>query len=175
MAKIENPHIKVSVDTSELENAQRIVSGIEAFKGGIESIGDCSSSYWTSDTNMNDNEEACENVEEQKHKTVNVLGTDYEVVFASEKEEVDLEDADGYCATFTKRILINTELSKDCKHEAKKDKEEYEKLIKRHEIVHAFFNESGQRHADGHTEAVVEFISWHFPKMLQAFEEVDAL
>ncbi len=55
--------------------------------------------------------------------------------------------------------------------------EVYDKQTLRHEIIHAFFAESGL-HSDSdyaENEELVDWIAIQFPKMLKVFQEVDAL
>lgn len=56
------------------------------------------------------------------------------------------------------------------------------KRILRHEIIHAFFNESGLQDDSSNidcgwavNEEMVDWIAIQFPKMVKAFEEADCL
>lgn len=61
------------------------------------------------------------------------------------------------------------------------DMEEYVKKVLRHEIVHAFFFESGLHECSGQAEAwasnetMVDWIARQGPKIYKAWEEVGAL
>ena len=109
-------------------------------------------------------------------KVVNVLGTDYTVSIASKDEDKYLEKCDGYCDKTSKKIVV---LSKSDDNELE-NFEEYQKKVIRHEIIHAFFFESGLhenfRHEEwGHDETTIDWFAVQFPKMLRAFKEADAI
>lgn len=55
--------------------------------------------------------------------------------------------------------------------------EEFKKKVLRHEIIHAFFGESGLRSCSEYAEdeELVDWIAIQFPKILKAFEQVGAL
>jgi len=106
---------------------------------------------------------------------VNILGTDYEIVKQTEKENPKLADASGLCEIYSKQIII-----KDYDHadsEILDNIEVYDKETLRHEIIHAFFAESGLRSNSDYAEneELVDWIAIQFPKILKAFQEVDAL
>lgn len=106
---------------------------------------------------------------------IDVLGTAYTIIEASQDEDKLLEKYDGYCDKSTKRIVVvktpdSNELG---------DPEWYKKKCIRHEIIHAFLIESGLQenwtHEDGHDETYVDWIAAQFPKLQKAFEEAGAL
>ena len=111
-------------------------------------------------------------------KTVNVLGTDYELILASEKEMPDLFDGiDGECDESTKQLHVNN-------YENFKDEERAfgngPLLVKkniRHELIHAFLCESGLgENSDwAQNEEMVDWFARQFLKLQKAFEEVDAI
>lgn len=107
---------------------------------------------------------------------VNVLGTEYEIMTISRKEDRFLETCDGYCDKTGKRIVVVTE-EDDCELD---NFEKYQKQCIRHEIIHAFLFESGLhanfKHEEwGHDETMVDWIACQFPKIMKAFEEVNVL
>lgn len=55
-----------------------------------------------------------------------------------------------------------------------KDIEAYKRKVKRHEVIHAYFYESGLTDYAGN-EQLVDWIAWQFPKMLETFKQIDAL
>lgn len=104
----------------------------------------------------------------KKAKSVNVLGTEYSINYATAEEDKDLEKLSGYCMTSQKRIVI----------EKKKEEPYIEKWILRHEIIHAFLHESGlEKEASwaDDEELLVDWIALQFPKMLKAFQDSQAL
>ena len=110
---------------------------------------------------------------------VNILGTEWNIEFKSQKDDPLLETKDGYTDESTKKIVVDNMdvISVD----SKKNMYEYKKRVVRHEIVHAFLTESG---LDGSgngcnhwelNEEMVDWIAMQFPKMLKAFNDVGAL
>lgn len=114
---------------------------------------------------------------------VNVLGTDYEIIKKSEEEEPYLKEHDGFCSSFLKEIVIlDLNKVKQWDDEPQVVRDMSMKETTRHEIVHAFFNESGLRESSNHcekawpkNEEMVDWIALQFPKMLKAFQETDCL
>lgn len=111
---------------------------------------------------------------------VNVLGTDYEIITKSKVSDVRLNGSDGLCDGFAKKIIIS-DLS-DYVNDPEETKAVVRKVIYRHEIVHAFLNESGLNYdanvwnqAWSKNEEMVDWIAFQFPKILKAFQEVDCL
>lgn len=106
-------------------------------------------------------------------KTVNVLGTQYKVIQSNSGKDMTLETSDGYCDHTVKTCVIDTfKLAPG----SVSDLQEYRKKVIRHELIHAFLFESGLGHESwGTNEEIVDWIAFQFPKMLQAFQEADAL
>ena len=116
---------------------------------------------------------------------INVLGTEYEIVFRTYDELKIFEDKgwDAYTDSIKKKIVIgNTKTFPGYEEET----EEYclmcEKETLRHEIVHAFLNESGLQSCSlkpsngwAKNEEVVDWIALQFPKMLEAFKAAGCL
>lgn len=111
--------------------------------------------------------------------TVNVLGTQWIVDRLSVETDTRLNAADGFSDWSTKRIVVRDE--KDIYEGTLEDMEEYIKKVLRHEIVHAFFLESGLHECSGQAEAwaanetMVDWIARQGPKIYKAWEEVGAL
>lgn len=110
---------------------------------------------------------------------VMVLGQEY-VIYMNVPSEEDyvLESCAGYCDKTERRIVIG-KLSSACNLA---NPMQYIKYILRHEIIHAFLFESGiggdttwDIDGEEHPEHMVEWIGMQFPKLLKAFQEVDAL
>ena len=118
-------------------------------------------------------------------KTVNILGTEYriEVHKRSEDEFMKNKSADGYCSEDGRFIVIADTFDKDQFPDMNEDEAtEYKKRLLRHEIVHAFLNESGlsvsasiPAGAWAKHEEMVDWIAIQFPKIMKAFQEVGAL
>ena len=73
-----------------------------------------------------------------------VLGTEYTIVYATEKEYAALADCDGFCDFSLKRIVVNKfDIETDTSGLRVGDVQVVYNKIIRHELVHAFFYESG--------------------------------
>ena len=104
---------------------------------------------------------------------VDVLGTVYSVQMKNMVEEPELEKCDGYCDHTTKTIII-ADLQQTPGSLGDLDK--YTKHVIRHELVHAFLHESGlDANSWASNEEIVDWIAMQFPKMLEAFKELDAI
>ena len=108
--------------------------------------------------------------------TVDVLGTPYHIRVMPALENKKLEECDGYCDKTTHEIVVD-DCSAECDFGCP---EAYVKKVISHEIVHAFFFESGlgecwQHKEFGQEETTVDWIASMFPKLLRAFEQADAV
>ena len=105
--------------------------------------------------------------------TVDVLGTEYSIKQSNKIDDINLENCDGYCDHSIKSIVVDT--FKDCPGSIQ-NLEEYRQEVIRHELIHAFLFESGLGgNSWGKNEEIVDWIACQFPKLLKAFEEVDAI
>ncbi|MBO5969019.1 MAG: hypothetical protein J6S14_11045 [Clostridia bacterium] len=114
-------------------------------------------------------------------KHVNVLGVKYEIV---RKPIDEMENGfGGFCDPDLKRIeILKLDTIDEWKGEPKEKIAEREKLFLRHEIVHAFFNESGIRDNGAHfdlswtkNEEMVDWIAIQGEKIYKAWSEAGAL
>ena len=109
---------------------------------------------------------------------VNVLGTEYTIEFHSEEDDPKLEMMEGYMDFTTKKIVV-CRIKREC--DTVDDLICYQKKIMRHEIIHAFFYESGlwsnsaSVNAWGQNEEMTDWIAIQFPKISKAFEEAGCL
>lgn len=116
--------------------------------------------------------------------TVNILGSEYTIEFHDFKEDKILCDNDfcGYCVRNIPLIVIadpNTIGTNFLNEEAKQN---HAKESLRHEIVHAFFYESGLKASSGihphgwsENEELVDWIALQGPKIYKAWQEANAL
>ncbi len=107
---------------------------------------------------------------------IDVLGTEYTVEIKSREEDEFLQKCDGYCDKTSKKIVVMSE-SKDSELD---NFEEYQKKVKRHEIIHAFLFESGLqenfKHDEwGHDETMIDWVAIQFHKLMKAFKDADCL
>jgi len=113
---------------------------------------------------------------------INILGTDYKIEKHKVSEDSLLEKNNwvGYCGEYDKLIVVADTKEKDIfKFETAKERHEYDKEILRHEIVHAFLNESGlsnntyrAREGWAKNEEMVDWIAIQFPKILKVCKEL---
>lgn len=110
---------------------------------------------------------------------VNILGTKYKIVNRTESEDPKLKENDGYCDSSTKEIVLLI-YPEDVMN--KRDMKKFRKQVLRHEIIHAFLCESGLEASASvpisgwaQNEEMVDWIAIQFPKIWEAFKEVDCL
>lgn len=114
-------------------------------------------------------------------KSVNVLGIKYEIVrLPSSEMEFGYG---GFCDPDLHRIeILKLDTVDEWKETTKEKRAERENLFLRHEIVHAFFNESGLKDNSTHMEGpwakneeMVDWIAVQGTKIYKAWEEAGAL
>lgn len=118
-------------------------------------------------------------------KKVNILGTDYKIIVKKydEDEAFDRRGIGGYCNGMTKEIVLcDMATYKGWEHEDGESIKRSNKLILRHEIVHAFFNESGLMDSAfsvdcpwSKNEEMVDWIALQGEKIHQAWEKAGAV
>lgn len=110
-------------------------------------------------------------------KTVNVLGTDYSVIFANEREEPRLCGMDGFCDDSAKEIYVDDTSKAAQSPDSKKDLAAYRNKVVRHELTHAMLSESGlQTESDwARNEEIVDWIAIQGPKLLKLWESAQCL
>lgn len=107
-----------------------------------------------------------------KDFSVNILGTEYQVLFRTPEDYEDLqEDNGGICDAEKKVIVMNSDTSSESS---------FHKSDLRHEIIHAYLFESGlsanwMHPPMGHDETYVDWVAIQFPKLLKTFTEVGCL
>lgn len=107
-------------------------------------------------------------------KKVNILGTEYNIIFQSEEENPKLKNCDGLCEQYSKDIVVSDFSNTQNDIMCVENLEEYKKKVLRHEIIHAFFGESGLRSSSefAENEELVDWIAIQFPKIQKVFEEL---
>lgn len=88
---------------------------------------------------------------------INILGTNYKLIF----EDFGNSKRDAYCDVTNKEIHINNQCS-----------DHYMKHSIRHEIIHAFFFESGLEEYF-YDETLTSYIALQFDKIADAFKAVE--
>ena len=122
------------------------------------------------------------NLEVNMKKTVNILGTKYAIkrVNWGQDEYMERMRFGGYCDGGTKTIVIlNLKSTPDWKDENEEVIKRQERETIRHEVVHAFLNESGLGYntfsaseAWAKNEEMVDWFAIQFPKIHKAFKEL---
>lgn len=117
--------------------------------------------------------------------TVNILGTEYTVTVKKydEDEAFERRSIDGYCDGLTKNIVVcDMTTYKGWEHEPQETIEAAQKQTLRHEIVHAFFDESGLGDSSfrvdcawSQNEEMVDWFALQGPKIYKAWQEAGAL
>lgn len=112
-----------------------------------------------------------------ENRTINILGTEYKILVQNKKDNPKLENADGLCEYYSKKIILDEFKAYEEDVLCVENLEEFEKKVLRHEIIHAFLGESGLRASSewAENEEMVDFFAIQFPKILKAFQEVGAL
>lgn len=115
---------------------------------------------------------------------INILGTGYTIVVKKYSEDTYFEQAkcSGYCSGSLKEIVLcDMTTYPDWEHETQKVIDIQEKETLRHEIVHAFLNESGLSSSSSETDAwarneeMVDWIALQGPKIWKAWQETGAV
>lgn len=104
-------------------------------------------------------------------KQIDILGTEYTIDI---DKSLKNSKFDGLCNIYTKTITtrkLKDMLSEDDSELIKKNRL---KEVLRHEIIHAFFNESGlEDYSDN--EQLVDWIAKQSPKIFKAFQEAECI
>ena len=97
------------------------------------------------------------NLEGDAEIKINILGTDYKIIY----ENFGRDNRDGYCDVEKKEIHIDTQITNNTR----------KKIVLKHEIMHAFFFESGleEYFCD---ETIISFIALQFDKINKIFEVI---
>jgi hypothetical protein len=117
--------------------------------------------------------------------TINILGTDYEVIKRKFDDDPDFHknEIDGYCdAVLHQIVYCDMTTYPQWQDESQERCTLQEKAILRHEIVHAFFNESGLQSSTlivespwSQNEEMVDWFALQGPKVYEAWKNADAL
>lgn len=118
-------------------------------------------------------------------KTVNILGTEYAIEKRAYKDDplFEQEGILGYCESYMRLIVYyDMDSNEKYKDETKEAKIACEKETLRHEITHAFLNESGLRQCSHGMECgwskddeIVDWFAIQSPKIFKVFQELDIL
>lgn len=113
-----------------------------------------------------------------KTYNLNILGSKWKLKVVPRHLDPMFATVDGYTDRSTRTMYVaddGTNTMDDLK-----DWTAYQKVVKRHEIIHAYMFESGLAQdmyhpSYGHCEQDIDFFAIQFPKMLGVFEKAEAL
>lgn len=110
---------------------------------------------------------------------INVLGTEYKIIKATEEEDKKLKTASGYCDHTTKEIVIEDIDKMEKDEHTVGNLKVHEDRVLRHEIIHAFLFESGLGHDTSCSwatnEEMIDYFARQMPKMLKVFQDIDII
>lgn len=104
-------------------------------------------------------------------QTISILGTEYNIAVDDTLEKTN---CDGLCKKYEKQIMIRSVGAMLCDDDSTETKKKRYDEVLRHEIIHAFFSESGLDDYSNN-EQLVNYLAIQFPKMLKAFKEVGCI
>lgn len=109
---------------------------------------------------------------------ITVLGQDYAIEYHTVKNDSKLQNFDGYCAVYEKKIVMDKQVIDQSTDKYPEISgvalDFYTKQVFRHEILHAFFEESGinYRYSKDEEDFLVDWIAKQFPKLLEVYEQL---
>lgn len=92
---------------------------------------------------------------------INILGTDYEIISQTEKENPKLTNADGIAELYDHKLIIDFSIGNP--KDTWNNIDEYFKKVIRHEMIHAIFHESGIEEWQ-QDEHLVDFLAMQYEK-----------
>ena len=107
-----------------------------------------------------------------------ILGTEYTIEFHTVEEEPRLKRRDGCMDYSVKKIVIG---KFDSDEGSIENLDAYARRLIRHEIIHAYFYESGTWEMSGSAESwacdetITDWFAIQAPKIFKTFQEVGAL
>lgn len=110
-----------------------------------------------------------------KNKYVSILGEEYKINTEVLVEEAEyLKEVNGYCDSSIKEITVAKFINSTG---TLKDLKKYEDKVIRHEIIHAFLDESGLKECSewARNEEMVDFFANQIPKMVKVFKELEII
>lgn len=111
---------------------------------------------------------------------VNILGTNYEIIFKNIDEETRLKENWGFTDFHTKEIYITDDIEKETENSCK-NLIDFKNKVMRHEILHAFLYESGLRENSNNTiswaenEEMIDWFAIQIPKIVKVYKELNIL
>ena len=103
---------------------------------------------------------------------VSILGTEYEIIEQTEEQNHKLRNNNGLCEIYSHRIILNADIQED--ELTYENFQEFKNRVLRHEIIHAFFAESGLRGNSEYAEneELVDWIAIQLPKINIVLQQI---
>lgn len=103
---------------------------------------------------------------------VSILGTEYKIIEQTEEQNPKLRNNNGLCEIYSHRIILNADIQED--ELSYENFQEFKKRVLRHEIIHAFFAESGLRGNSEYAEneELVDWIAIQLPKINKVLQQI---
>lgn len=129
--------------------------------------------------NSEESRKSNQKVGERMKPYVDILGTRYKIEVRKQEEDEFLREKglDGYCSEWDKLIVISDMTGKSFGELNDREKEVLKKITLRHELLHAFYNESGLSGSSNQfggawakNEEMVDWFAIQFPKILEAYK-----
>lgn len=118
-------------------------------------------------------------------KEISILGTIYKIerIPYNDDAEFERQKINGYCDSTAKRIVVGDLATfKGYESATREERAIAEKTIARHEVIHAFFFESGLGYSsnsiDGPWAMNEEMVDWFAvqgPKIMKVWQEMDII
>lgn len=113
-------------------------------------------------------------------RKVSILGTQYSVyIGVSYQKDAELKSRFGYCSHIKRKIVVGDLFTCDnWKNEREEARKAQERLTLRHEVIHAFLNESGLTSSSNgvdcwaRNEEMVDWIAIQYPKIKKVFQQL---
>lgn len=106
-----------------------------------------------------------------KTGSVSVLGVDYNISVDNVKNDTSLKKLNGYCDNSISKIVIRDDLMTP-DEDTCEDMSVFAHKIVRHELIHAFMDESGVTGCDWkHDESLVDWLAVMMPKMVTCMKD----
>ena len=105
---------------------------------------------------------------------IDILGTEYQIITQTDRENPKLKEADGLCEYYSKKIVLRDIQPME---DTVENLDAYKRKVLRHEIIHAFLGESGLRsNSDwAENEEMVDWIAIQLPKIYKVFEKLNII
>lgn len=110
---------------------------------------------------------------------INVLGVEYSIKESNQEKDPRLKECCGFYDETTKTIVVDDFIESANDPMCKDDLKHYKNKVIRHEIVHAFLQESGlainSTNGWAVNEEIVDWIAIQMPKIFEVCKQINVL